>query len=128
MPGTLLILDTCEELAKADVGDPGAPVVTATLDIFDRLHEKAPATRVLLAGRRPLPRRSHLAVVNVGGFTVDKAKTYLARFFWRPLPPGLADAMIRASATLDTKAGSARSTWPWRAGNWRSNARFSQHP
>jgi hypothetical protein len=100
-PRVLLILDTCEELAKADAGNPAAPAVQATLGIVERLHERAPTVRVLFAGRRPLPRRPYLAVREVAGFTVDEARRYLAAFAGRPLPAGLMDAMIRQSPAID---------------------------
>jgi hypothetical protein len=114
--GVLLILDTCEELAKADMGNPAAPAVRATLDILERLHQKAPSARVLFAGRRPLPERGYLVVQPVTGFTVAEARRYLAREYGtrrnpdaqgrepataRPLPPELADAMIRQSPAVD---------------------------
>jgi len=97
----LLILDTCEELAKADLGNPATPAVRATLDIIERLHERAPTARVLFAGRRPLPGRPYLAVQPVAGFTVDEARRYLAASAARPLPPELAEEMIRQSAAVD---------------------------
>jgi hypothetical protein len=114
--GVLLILDTCEELAKADMGNPAAPAVRGTLDILERLHDKAPSARVLLAGRRPLPERAYLVVQPVAGFTVAEARRYLARDHVprrsqdaaggepadsRPLPPQLADAMIGQSPAVD---------------------------
>ena len=101
LDGALLILDTCEELAKADMGDPAAPAVRAMLDIIERLHERAPSMRVLVAGRRPLPARSYLAVQPVAGFTVDEARRYLAASAARPLRADLADAFIRQSAAVD---------------------------
>ena len=97
----LLILDTCEELAKADPGEQAAPAVRAALDIVERLHQRAPSVRVLFAGRRPLPRQSYLAVQPVAGFTVDEARQYLAASTGRPLPPGLAVEMIRQSPAVD---------------------------
>jgi hypothetical protein len=97
----LLILDTCEELAKADLGNPATPAVRATLDIIERLHKRAPAARVLFAGRRPLPKQTYLAVQPVAGFTVDEARTYLAASVRRPLPAALAEEMIRQSAAVD---------------------------
>jgi hypothetical protein len=97
----LLILDTCEELAKADTGDPAAPAVRATLDIIERLHERAPSVRVLFAGRRPLPDRPYLAVQPVAGFTQDEARRYLTAFTTRPVPTYLADEMLRQSAAVD---------------------------
>ncbi len=97
----LLILDTCEELAKADLGNPATPAVRATLDIIERLHERAPSARVLFAGRRPLPERPYLAVQPVAGFTVSEARSYLAASASRPLPPELTAEVIRQSAAVD---------------------------
>jgi hypothetical protein len=101
MGNVLLILDTCEELAKADLGNPATPAVRATLDIIERLHKRAPSARVLFAGRRPLPERRYLAVQPVAGFTVDEARRYLSASASRPLPPELAEQMIRQSAAVD---------------------------
>jgi len=100
-PRVLLILDTCEELAKADAGNPAAPAVRATFAIVERLHERAPAVRVLLAGRRPLPPRPYLATREVAGFTLDEARRYLVAFAGRPLSARLMDAMIRQSPAVD---------------------------
>ena len=97
----LLVLDTCEELAKADLGNPASPAVRATLDIIERLHQRAPSARVLFAGRRPLPARPYLTVQEVDGFTQDEARRYLAASRGRPLPPELAEEMIRQSPAVD---------------------------
>jgi hypothetical protein len=102
LPGVvLLILDTCEELAKADAGNPAAPAVQATLSILERVHGQAKSTRVLFAGRRPLPSRSYLAVRDVAGFTVAEARSYLTTFSARPLARDLEDALIRLSPAVD---------------------------
>jgi hypothetical protein len=101
-PEVLLILDTCEELAKADAGDPTAPAVRNTLAILERIHGQAPSVRVLFAGRRPLPARDYLAKVDVAGFTLEEASRYLTTFSATPLGPGLADAMIRQSPAVDS--------------------------
>ncbi|MBO0805910.1 MAG: ATP-binding protein, partial [Nocardiopsaceae bacterium] len=101
LAGVLLILDTCEELAKADAGDPAAPAVSATLAILERIHERAPSVRVLFAGRRPLPERDYLAVRDVGGFTPEEAGRYLDEFCDPPLAAELKDAIIRASPAVD---------------------------
>jgi hypothetical protein len=107
LPRVLLILDTCEELAKADAGNPAAPAVRATFSIVERLHERAPAVRVLFAGRRSLPLRPYLAVRDVAGFTMDEARRYLLAFTGRPLSARLIDAMIRQSPAIDAGVPSA---------------------
>ena len=101
LPGVLLILDTCEELAKADAGDPTAPAVRTTLAILERIHDRAPSVRVLFAGRRPLPARVYLDVQEVAGFTLDEARRYLAAFADAPLAAGLVDAIISQSPAVD---------------------------
>ena len=108
LPGVvLLILDTCEELAKADAGNPAAPAVQATFGIIERLHDRAKLTRVLLAGRRPLPTRQYLTEEHVTGFTVDEARDYLGTFSARPLGRDLQEALIRLSPAVDTDLPSA---------------------
>jgi hypothetical protein len=101
LPRPLLILDTCEELAKADAGDPAAPAVSSTLAIIERIHDRAPGVRVLLAGRRRLPDRDYLRVTPVRGFTIDEATRYLTDFAARPLPADLVRAMIRQSPAAE---------------------------
>jgi len=103
LPEVLLILDTCEELAKADAGNPaGSPAVDNTLAILERINSRASSVRVLYAGRRPLPPRDYLAVQEVAGFTLEEARGYLAKFSDTPLTPALADAMIRQSPAIDS--------------------------
>jgi hypothetical protein len=101
MPRPLLILDTCEELDKADAGDPTAPAVSNTLTIIERINRRAPDVRVLLAGRRPLPDKDYLAVAQVKGFTTEEATRYLQAFASRRLPDELVRAMIRQSPAVD---------------------------
>jgi hypothetical protein len=50
----VLILDTCEELAKLQPGGEMAPNIRATYRILEDLHEANPSLRVIFAGRRPL--------------------------------------------------------------------------
>jgi hypothetical protein len=102
--GALLIVDTCEELAKADMDSLAAPAIRAMLDIIERLHERAPRVRVLLAGRRPLPSRGYLAVQPVAGFTLAESRQYLAASVPGMLSPELADAIIRQCAAIDGAA------------------------
>jgi hypothetical protein len=101
LPRALLILDTCEELAKADTRDLAAPAVQTTLAILERIHDLAPNVRVLFAGRRSLPPRAYLAVQNVGGFTHVEARRYLDMCPGPPLPADLTAEMIRQSPAVD---------------------------
>ncbi|GAB3133912.1 AAA family ATPase [Microbispora hainanensis] len=88
----LLVLDTCEELAKLYLPGASAPALRRTFQILSSLHAAAPALRVVLAGRRwlvepPTPNlatggplleaRPFVRVVEVGGFTPAEAEDYL---------------------------------------------------
>src|ERR1043166_1375556 len=87
----IIILDTCEELAKIRVDGTTPPSVQATFNILERLHAMQPAVRVIFGGRRPrasvgagwscpgselLP-RPYLRVHEIRGFTVSEATKYL---------------------------------------------------
>jgi hypothetical protein len=52
----ILILDTCEELAKLEPAGAMLPSVEATFRILEELHSKVPHIRVVFAGRRLLAR------------------------------------------------------------------------
>ncbi|MEU8242652.1 ATP-binding protein [Actinoplanes missouriensis] len=88
----LLVLDTCEELAKLHPGDAEAPALARTFDLLERVHAAAPGVRVLFAGRRhlasrgagwslpapgPLPPRDYLSRLELRGFTRTEAVAYL---------------------------------------------------
>ena len=64
----VLVLDTCEELAKLHPGDASVPSVDATFTILEHLHEALSTMRVVLAGRRLL------ATAGAGGWTVDNVQ------------------------------------------------------
>jgi len=99
--GVLLILDTCEELAKWNPGQLNSPAVRTMLEMVSRLHGQAGSLRVLLAGRRPLPAATWLEELAVTGFTVADARRYLALRVDRPLTADLADEIIRQSRAVD---------------------------
>ena len=98
----VLVLDTCEELAKLHPPGGRAPAVDQTFWLLEQIHERVPEVRALLAGRRwlvppPSPDdssgephsdrtgglfldpRDYLRVVPVGGFTREQARQYLDR-------------------------------------------------
>ena len=99
--GGLLILDTCEELAKWNPGNLNSPAILATLEMVERLHGQVDSIRVLLAGRRPLPARGWLDERIVAGFTIAEAREYLALPGDRALPADLTDEIIRQSRAID---------------------------
>jgi hypothetical protein len=97
-PGVVLILDTCEELAKFQPSGAVLPQLDAAFQLLERIHKEVPSVRVVLAGRRPLactvhggtglnPERSsaaslpaektYLDVCEVAGFNNAEARRYL---------------------------------------------------
>lgn len=93
----VLILDTCEELARFESAGAVLPQVDAAFRLLERIHEELPSVLVIFAGRRPLAyevhngrlretRRPHsgipdekpyLMVQQVTGFTEPEATEYL---------------------------------------------------
>ncbi len=95
----ILILDTCEELARVTLAGGRRPSLEATLEILERVYDYAPSTRIVFAGRRiiatpgdepadsnttrryrsKLGRKDYLRVTQVRGFTEAEALEYLQR-------------------------------------------------
>lgn len=87
----LLILDTCEELAKLYLPNDPAPAIDQTFRLLELIQQRTSRVRVLFAGRRPLVPsserlrsagpvlhpRPYLRVLPVGGFTAAEADHYL---------------------------------------------------
>lgn len=88
----VLLLDTCEELAKVRVSGGELPeAVEKTLGILESVHRQVPSARVVFCGRRPLasagdgwslpgcpyPARSYLALHELRGFTRNEGERYL---------------------------------------------------
>lgn len=96
---TLIIFDTCEELAKLHPHEDRVPSLEMTLRIIERLHASVATLRVAFAGRRPLAQQGggdlkeghwripgaserlpedvpYLALQTVQGFTKDETETY----------------------------------------------------
>ncbi|RVX42653.1 hypothetical protein EDD27_5290 [Nonomuraea polychroma] len=107
----LLILDTCEELAKLYPPGEPAPGIDMTFELLEDLHARVPSMRVLFAGRRwlvppppggpagPLLRpRPYLRVIHVGGFTPEEAHSYLAA---RGVPDRHVEAVMERARSAD---------------------------
>lgn len=89
----LLILDTCEELARVSAGGSVPDNVRDTFQILEALHAGIPGLRVIFSGRRPLarsgygwscpsappelPERTALRLHEIRGFTHPEATRYL---------------------------------------------------
>ncbi|HSM54966.1 MAG TPA: ATP-binding protein [Candidatus Sulfomarinibacteraceae bacterium] len=118
LPGRLLlIVDTCEELAKVHTGGQVPENVTETFRILEALHDGLPDLRVIFAGRRPLahrgagwrcpaaqdlPERPYLRLHEIRGFPLDEAERYLREDL--AVPPHLVQPILRRSSP---DAGSA---------------------
>ncbi|HEX4966020.1 MAG TPA: ATP-binding protein [Thermoanaerobaculia bacterium] len=96
----VLILDTCEELAKLQPAGGMAPSIRATYQILEDVHDAVPSLRVVLAGRRPLalsgagwhlrtealpegrrhlpPEKEYLSLHVVRGFTASEGDEYFS--------------------------------------------------
>ena len=110
----LLVLDTCEELAKLYPPGSEAPAIDRTFEILDQVHDLVKSVRFVIAGRRwlvrlpdeaagpaspRLRRRPWVRVLPFTGFTRAEAEEYLRR---RDVPPGaMAEALLHRSAAQD---------------------------
>ncbi len=88
----ILVLDTCEELARIRSDGSVPDNVRDTFQILEALHDGLPGLRVILSGRRPLasagfgwhcpsaaelPARNMLRLHEIRGFTLAEANRYL---------------------------------------------------
>lgn len=116
----VLILDTCEELAKLHPPGEDIPSIRAMFKILEQVHAAAPSVRVVFAGRRWLTReaankvrlamppavekmepRPYMRMHAVLGFTRDEATEYLRKA--RKLD--LSDEMVEAILKLTFDPG-----------------------
>jgi hypothetical protein len=113
----VLVLDTCEELAKLHAPGAPSPALDRTFDVIERVRARTDVARFLLAGRRWLvPRpgepagaadillrpRDYLKVVPVGGFSGPEAGAYLDhRDPGRRIGPDLRRAIVERCVTGD---------------------------
>ena len=82
----VLLLDTCEELARLRPDGTAPASVEVTFDILERLHARVPSVRVVFCGRRPLASKgtnwsavgSRLAVVRTCACTRSAGSTATA--------------------------------------------------
>jgi hypothetical protein len=100
----VLILDTCEELAKLRPDGTFPASVAATFSLLQSLHQLLPTLRVVFCGRRPLVcggKDSHmqtpdgLLIHEIRGFTHDEALRYLSEKM--ALPEALREPVIARS-------------------------------
>ncbi len=110
-PYVLLVLDTCEELAKLHPPGSPAPAIETTWNLLELVHRQAPSVRARCSpaadgwSRRrrghalsgpELSEKDFVAVQPIGGFTWQEAEDYLA---FREVPEAMVPAVLaRASA------------------------------
>lgn len=107
----VLVLDTCEELAKLYPAGASAPAIDQTFDLLERLHKRNSGVRVVLAGRRYLVkpdeasysgpilhRHDYVRVVPMSGFTREDALGYFGE---REIPERLHRVLLERSADGD---------------------------
>lgn len=105
----VIMLDTCEELAKIQTDGQVPRNVADTFLILETLHELLPDVRVIFSGRRQLPPRTYLHVCRVLGFDESDASDFLTRYRSPErsgVPPGLVPEIKRLS--LASKPPEAR--------------------
>ncbi|HTV03386.1 MAG TPA: hypothetical protein VMF13_22740 [Luteitalea sp.] len=90
---TVLMLDTCEELARLGPDGRLPDSVQRTFALLEQLHDRLPSLRVVLCGRRPLagtyadgevvtpslPACPWMSLHRVFAFSETEARTYLSR-------------------------------------------------
>lgn len=114
----VLILDTCEELAKLHPPGEDVPSISATFKILERIHEEAPGVKVVFAGRRWLtpeaaneqrdeatPKsvmcmepRPYMRMLEARGFTAAEVEEFLTKVCERPPAPAVLAAVLEATA------------------------------
>ncbi|MFJ7212853.1 AAA family ATPase [Amycolatopsis sp. NPDC098790] len=108
----VLVLDTCEEMAKLYAPGTTAPAIDRTFELLERLHTLAPTLRVVFAGRRELvpgseesgspalQPRPYLDVLTVEGFTEEEARRFAKA---RQVPTTLLAAVLERSWIRGTR-------------------------
>lgn len=115
----VLILDTCEELAKFQPRGVSPPNIEATFDILERIHDQISTIRVVFAGRRLLvqqganweideqhlqegqsflrTKKSYLLLHEIQGFTEKEALDFLTMSKKLDISPDLQQAILQWS-------------------------------
>lgn len=115
----LLILDTCEELAKLRPDGSLPESVRVTFEILEMIHNLMPRIRVIFSGRRPLARegfnwslsenigkdsplsclpvRDYLLLHEIRGFNEEEAQRFLAKYKNGSVSPKLFGAILKLS-------------------------------
>jgi hypothetical protein len=122
----VLILDTCEELAKFQPAGARMPSVEATFQILESIHSEVPWVKVVFAGRRLLaqsgggpetnprwklrsavdswlpPHKSYLQLREIRGFTLDESNRFFNEIQKTKLDPKMRSAILKQSLEAGT--------------------------
>jgi len=113
----LIVLDTCEELAKFQPANAVLPQLDAAFKLLEAVHRDVPTVRVVFGGRRPLAgagaggwqiersrvhaqlpaRKDYLAVHVVCGFSEQEARYYLSNVERLTVDEPVVQAVLRRS-------------------------------
>ncbi|WP_214316980.1 hypothetical protein [Nonomuraea sediminis] len=110
----VLVLDTCEELAKLYPPGSTAPGIEHTFRLLELMHAELPQLKVVLAGRRwlvpppseltvgpVLTSRPYVRVLKLGGFALPEAELYLDRRA-PGIPAPLREAVLERARQQDS--------------------------
>jgi hypothetical protein len=122
----ILILDTCEELAKLQPVGSIAPSVAATFKILEAVHDAVPTIRVIFSGRRPLAKsgygwhlsnsslsvatnsqladKPYLRLHEIRGFDQNEAQDFFSNIKKVNLSPEMRDAILKRSRNTSVPA------------------------
>ncbi|MBV8188227.1 MAG: hypothetical protein JOY64_02155 [Alphaproteobacteria bacterium] len=115
----VLILDTCEELAKLRPDGTVPDNVRVTFEVLEAIQPLAPNVRVVFSGRRPLASagyggwmardcalepRTYLRLFQLRSFTTGEAKAFLAAFHHddKPLGIDLQESIVTVTKVVET--------------------------
>ncbi|MGI5183294.1 hypothetical protein ACQEVZ_44260 [Dactylosporangium sp. CA-152071] len=116
----VLVLDTCEEVAKFRPEAGRMPQLVAMFTLLERIHAAVPSVRVVLAGRRPLVRASaagvaplpsgqpYLRVAEVRGFSRSEASQYVTDRVGLTLPAADLDRLLALCPEPVPRSGEVR--------------------
>ena len=76
----VVMLDTCEELAKVRTGGEIPRNVADTFRILEALKAAVPDMRVVFSGRRPLPDKPYLQVHRIEEFSAEESRAFLTMY------------------------------------------------
>jgi hypothetical protein len=116
----VLILDTCEELARLRSDGTLPNNVAKTFEVLEQIHMTLPSVRVVFSGRRPLaksgfgwewpdcslPPRDYLRLHQIRGFSEEESERFLKAYTKndRHVNPDLWQSILKQSVSVEDAA------------------------